>query len=282
MADLKLEPTAAMVMELGAGVFAESELGRRYMAGLDLSAAAELIDEHRRRGILELTRELMCNRKAAVRRELLRLVDQAGGAVQVLLLAAGKSPLGLETAVERPERVTAVFEADVSVPDDKRRLYASLAPGPAGKVRFVRADVTSPELPALLRAAGFDFGSPAVIALEGITHYISPEACRALLGVFASGEGRNAVIVEYGPPLAALADWVRPKARAAFSIIERRYFPQGMIKYDRAWFEAALRGLGGGLERHYPMEEMERLRTGANRFFSGPGSGWVEVLTGRL
>ncbi|MBI4371585.1 MAG: class I SAM-dependent methyltransferase [Elusimicrobia bacterium] len=282
MDKVKLEPTAAFVIDLAADLFAADDLTRRYVERLDLSSARELIEDAKREGVYELSRELMCSRKFTVRRELLEAAADASSPVQVAILAAGKSPVSLEILGSRGAGVKKIFEVDVSPFDDKRRLYELLAPESRGRVAFLEEDVCSPRLIDRLRGLGFDPTAKTVVVLEGITHYLPPEKLRTCLASFASGRRRNRAVIEFGPPFETLADWVRPKARAVYRSIEKICFRSGMVKYAADELRGLLSSLGGSLDRHYRMNEMERLRTGANRFFKEDNSGWVEVVVGTL
>jgi O-methyltransferase involved in polyketide biosynthesis len=276
---MKLEPTAAFVMKLAEPLFLSDALTRRYYRQLDISSAQELTEDYRQAGIYELAQELMCNRKFAVRHCLLRALDEETMA-QVVILAAGKSPLGLEAATRKPEKIRHIFEVDVSSLAQKAELYHALAPATRGKVSFIEQDITGERLPDILREHGFDTGISTILVLEGITHYLPQAACFEILTRFASHHRRHRLIIEYGQPFDRLDDEVRPKAETAYGAIERRYHVQGMVKYTSQEIDRMLKQLGGELLEVLPLEAMEKLRTGVNRHFTRPGSGWLEVARG--
>lgn len=268
MPALPLEPTAAFVMQLAHGLFRKEELTKRYYDAMDLSAADAIIDEHRRAGILELTSELMCDRKNTVRhvtREFLK--ENRGG--QVVILASGKSPLGLELAAA----ASRVFEVDLAPAADKEAIYRRLSPETADKVKFVQKSVTDSDLVEELEKQGFDPKAPTITTWEGITHYLPEKTLQLALKPF---RGATAV-VEFGPPIESLTEEIRPKAREAFAFVEKRYFPTGMFKYSLNQLADVL-----DLSKYYASDEMEKLRLGKNRHFPAPNSGWVNIVVGKV
>lgn len=277
---IKLEPTAAFVMELALKLFHENELTKRFIEQLDLSSAQDLIRDAEKVGNLDLTKELMCNRKFTVRHCLFDEIENSDTPVQIVILAAGKSPLSLEVLQRSAAKIHKIFEVDISSFSEKEKIYAMLSPISVEKIAFVQKDIFVDDLLNILTEFGFNPEIKTILILEGITHYMSMEKCRMILSRFASRVQRNSVIFEYGPPFETLAAWVLPKAKDAYKIIEDRYFIQGMVKYTPEWLEKTLGEFSGKLRKNYPMNEMEKMRTGKNSFFKERNSGWVEVAVG--
>lgn len=280
--EVKLEPTAAFVMALAIQLFSETELTRKFLEKLDLSSAADLIEDSKKHGILELTQQLMCDRKFMICRCLMDQIAVSHESVQVVILAAGKSPLGLEVLNQNPQKITRIFEIDVSSFDQKEEVYFSLLPKSKEKISFIQKDIFADDLIKVMEKSGFQKNKKSILVMEGITHYMPVEKCEKLLSIFASRASQNVVIFEYAPPFETLADWVRPKAIQAYKIVEERYYIEGMTKYTPEWLDNTLKTFGGKLEKVFPMNEMEKLRTGRNQFFKEKNSGWVEVAVGRF
>lgn len=268
-------------MHLGLELFMTDAITRQFIDSMDMSSAEHLISDCKAMGAYDLSKELMCNRKFTVRHCLLQALEHSPKPAQVVILAAGKSPLGLEAYAHSAKKISRIFEVDIAPFGAKPALYNGLLPASKNHVAFIEHDVASPRLIAALQQEGFDPAVPSVVVLEGITHYLAHDACRKVLALFASKPVHNMVVFEYGPPFEGMTDWVRPIAMAAYRGTENRYHP-GMTKYTPEWIGETFRQLGGKLVHVFHMNEMERLRTGANRFFKEPNSGWVEVATGKL
>lgn len=280
---MKLEPTAAFVMAMADDVFTAHPLTRRYMEQLDISSADGLVEEHRQLGVYEAAHNTLSNRKFGVHHLATGILQQSAGPMQLVFLAAGKSPLGLELLSEQADKIARIFEVDVTPFSAKAALYHTLLPQSEQKVAFIEQDILSTALIPALVKQGYDPAKPTLLLLEGITHYIDHATCKALLARFVSPARQTQVILEYSVPLDHVPDPVRrEKIRQAFAIIEERYHPQGMTKYTHAWIRETFATLGGELIQILQMDEMERLRHGKNEYFPTPESGWIELAVGRI
>src|SRR5512139_1419942 len=135
---LELEPTAALVMDWARDLYQTGSASAFY-ARLDLSAGHLMREECDR--ICPWYPEVMMNRKWFIRHLASIMVSRAFGPCQVILLAAGKSPLALELLESYPEKIAAVFETDIAGMEEKKQLYHEVAPDSARKIRSVPADL---------------------------------------------------------------------------------------------------------------------------------------------
>ncbi|VVB67479.1 Leucine carboxyl methyltransferase [uncultured archaeon] len=158
------------------------------------------------------------NRKHFIRHKILERL-KVGGPFQVVLLAAGMSPLGLELLLQCSSRISGVFEVDLAGMAEKEALYQRAAPEVADKLRCITADIASESLPEELCRAGFRRDIAAIVVLEGISYYISEEALKRIISSFRSF-GRSIFILEYLLP----CDFVEPSRRmiprSIFSLIK--------------------------------------------------------------
>lgn len=277
-----LEPTAALVIDLGKGLFAADPLTASYMERLDLSSARDLIEAYQRAGIYEIAQELMCNRKYIVRHALAEFAAASHQPVQIVILAAGKSPLALELLERQPDFINCIYEVDITPFTEKKALYERLAPQWIEKIRFIEHDISSPQLPERLQEAGFKPEVRTGVAMEGITHYLTRETVEKILKRFASDSQRNVALVEFAPPHDTLAPRVRPIAEIAYRIIEENVYHQPMTKFSIETLRELFHKAGGRLITHYPMHEIEKLRIGKNIHFPEANSGWIECVWGVL
>ena len=152
----KLEPTAAFVMELAREFYLSHSFTKTFMERLDLSSAMDLLNAVKDSGDLAFTKEMMCDRKFTMRHCLFQQIDLSLEPVQVVILAAGKSPLGLETVHEKNAAVAKVFEIDISSFTEKEKILSALAPALLHKIALIQHDILADDLVHVLKKHGYD------------------------------------------------------------------------------------------------------------------------------
>jgi methyltransferase (TIGR00027 family) len=123
----------------------------------------------------------------------------ARGTGQYVLLGAGLDTYAWRRNGNRPR----VFEVDHPATQawKKIRLDEAGMPAPANHV-FAPVDFENESLFAGLERAGFDFGSPAVVAWLGVTPYLTAEAVAATLGFLATRlTPGSEILFDYAEPL---------------------------------------------------------------------------------
>lgn len=276
----KLEPTAAFVMELAHEFYLSNAFTKTFMEQLDLSSAADLINAVKASGDLVFTKEMMCDRKFAMRHCLFQQIDLSLDPVQVVILAAGKSPLGLEALHEKNKSIAKVFEIDVSSFSEKEKILLDLAPSLMHKIALIQHDILADDLVSVLKSHGYDEQLKTIVLMEGITHYLPASASETILSRFVTSDQNNVVVFEYGPPFESFAPWFQDRARVAYGIIENLIFKRAMVKYTSGWLKTMLHAFGGDLKHVYSMFEIEKIRKGRNELVQRPDSGWFEVAVG--
>jgi len=272
MDKLKLEPTAALVMAWALPLYEKGPVGE-FVRQLDLSSGADLFC--RCQAACDWYGEVILNRKHFIRHQIaehLRALDWS----QVVLLAAGKSPLGLEL-LQRSSQISRVFEVDLAGMAEKETLYKRTAPEVADRLRCITADIASESLQEELCLAGFRRDIATIVVLEGISYYISEEALKRIISSVRSS-GKSIFILEYLLP----CDFVEPSrrniARTIFSLIEESTGQKEIRCYSDEDLELIFSEAGGRVAAYHSMQEMERQRTGRNEYFDKPGLGWIKCL----
>lgn len=278
---LELEPTAALVMEWAKDLYRAGDAAL-FCSRLDLSAGHHIkleCDE-----VCPWYPEVMMNRKWFIRRLASDMVAAAGGPCQIILLAAGKSPLALELLEIHPRRIEAVIETDIAGMPEKQAIYESVVPVAGRKIRCVCADIydRAGTQQAVARTGIFDPGRPSIIVFEGISYYLPPAVSSGILSLFSSENRQNAVILDSLLPCRYVREERRYISRGIWKIIHRDCNVRETITYSPGEMEAMLSSAGCGRIRHHAMHEMEWLRTGQNRFFPTGEHGWIRVSTARL
>ena len=278
---LELEPTAALVMEWAKDLYRTGSASLFY-SQLDLSAGRRMKQECD--SICPWYSQVMMNRKWFIRHFSSGRISAADGPCQVIIIAAGKSPIALELLDIHPEKIASVIETDITGMEEKHRIYEAVAPNAAKKIRCVRADLFDREETenAIAGTGIFNPDRPSVIVFEGISYYLPPALSSAVLSLFASRSRQNTVILDSLLPCRLVRDDRQYISRGIWRIIHRDCNFRNTITYSPDEMETMLSRARCDRVRHHTMHEMERLRTGRNLFFPAPDYGWIRISTARL
>jgi len=272
MDKLKLEPTAALVMAWALPLYEKGPVGE-FVRQLDLSSGTDLFC--RCQAACDWYGEVILNRKHFIRHQIAEHL-RAHERSQVVLLAAGKSPLGLEL-LQCSSQISRVFEVDLAGMAEKEALYKRTAPEVADRLRCITADIASESLQEELCQAGCRRDIATIVVLEGISYYISEEALKRIISSFRSS-GKSIFILEYLLP----CDFVEPSRRmiprTIFSLIKESTGQKEIRCYSDEDLEQIFLEAGGRAAAYHSMQEMERQRTGRNEYFDKPGLGWIKCL----
>ncbi len=277
MEPILLEPTAALVMRWALPLYRAGIAGR-FVASLDLAGGREL--HERCSAVCDWYGEVILNRKHCIG-SLIRL--QIAGTeddVRVVILAAGRSPLGLELAADGSLSISSIVEVDIVGMEEKAALYAEIDPISCRRIRCLTADITARDLREVLGPEVS--GAPSIVLLEGISYYLSERELARILLAFRSEDRSNRFVLEYLLP----CDAVRPERRAIpreiFRIIGESAGLAAIRAYAPDEVDRIVAASGGAVDVHYRMNRMERRRTGETRYFPGEADGWISCCRGRI
>ncbi len=272
MDKMKLEPTAALVMAWALPLYESGPVGE-FVRQLDLSSGADLFC--RCQAACNWYGEVILNRKHFIRHQIaehLRTLERS----QVILLAAGSSPLGLEL-LQSYSWISRVFEVDIAGMAEKEALYQRTAPEAIDRLRCITADIASESLQEELCRAVFRRDIATFVVLEGISYYISEEALKRIISSFRSF-GRCIFILEYLLPCALVEPSRRMIPSSIFSLIKESTGQNEIRCYTDETLGKIFSEAGGRTVAYHSMQEMERQRTGRNEYFDKPGMGWIKCL----
>lgn len=277
----RLEPTASLVMLWSKELYRTGSAARFYSL-LDISAGEYLRQECER--ACPWYCEVLLNRKFWIRRLAGRFIRGAGQPCEVIIMAAGKSPLALELLDDCGDSVTSIIETDIHGMEEKQRLYERAAPEHAGKIRCVTADLSDiPGTLAAIRGSGrYDPAIPSCIVMEGISYYLTPDVLAGMAGHFGSRDGTNRIIFDYLLPCRLVPEERRQYPRGVWRAINRDCNPGGTTTYSGEELDTILSPAGCRHVVHHTMHDIERERTGTNRFFPSPADGWIRIAEGWL
>ncbi|MHC1601960.1 MAG: class I SAM-dependent methyltransferase [Methermicoccaceae archaeon] len=284
MNKLTLAPTAALVIRWAMEMYTEEPVAS-FIEGLDLSSADEMLARADR--ICDWYGESILNRKYFMKNAILELLKTSDEPCQVVIMAAGKSPLSLEVLLKSPDRISRIFEVDVVGMDEKKVLYDDVAPSFAEKIRCITSDITSDSMYHLLQDAqnGYDPSFPTIISMEGISFYLTSDELKTLFEKFSSpptGSKRNAFVVEYLLPYDRIHESVRHIPQGIFDLIEDECELDWTKRYTLEEISALFESVGGEAVANHSFEDIERARTGKNTYFKAPASGWKGYFVGRI
>jgi hypothetical protein len=276
-----LEPTAALVMIWARDLYRTGSAAK-FCSRLDLSAGMRMKQECD--AVCPWYDQVILNRKWLIRNLAADFISAAGGSCQVILPAAGKSPLALELLDACGDAVASVIEMDIKGMEEKERLYRHAAPDHAAKIHCITADLTDCHGTAgLIAESGrYDPDLPAVVIPEGISYYLPPPVLAGIIAPFRSMNCTNHVILDYLLPCKLVRPERRIYPRDIWRIINRECNQSGTVTYSPGAMEETLHNGGCRVVRHYPMHSIERTRTGSNQYFPDVHDGWIQIVSARL
>ena len=263
-----LHATAALVMQWGYPAF--SGRAKLFSDHLDLTAAQDLIVACESE--CPWYGEVIANRKTAIRHLASGFLRSVDGPVNVLIPAAGWSPLALELMEVSPHTLQ-VIELDIAGMEEKSKLYQEIAPDMADRIQCVTTDITSPDILARFLPDGTQ---SLLVILEGITYFMDSGWVEQLIQV-CSGYQEAGYIIEYLLPASDIKPERRHIADHVFSVVADACSCQPPVRYS----PGLLRDIAcrNGYTGFYTMtvREMERLRIRENQYFIDDRDGWIAV-----
>ena len=280
MDKLRLEPTAALVMQWALRLYTEEPI-LRFVSRLDLSSGKTIFDKCH--SVCNWYDEIILNRKSFIKHLIEQELCAAKQEYQLVFLADGKSPLPIEILFRYPSKVYRIFEIDVSGMEEKNRLYLELFPESLEKLKCINADIASPDILDVLNRTeiGYRTDLPTIILMEGISYYLRKQELKNIIASF-QWQKEGIFIIEYLVPYQLVGQARRSIPEEIFRIIQDDCGLDGITSYTKEELRSFFREKGGDLIATYTMVDMEVARTGANTYFTKPSDGWIECVVARV
>jgi len=147
MDKLKLEPTAACVMKWAMKLY-KNGIVLKFINQLDLSTGENLFAKCN--ADCKWHEEVILNRKFFIKQLIEQRLSAAESKYQIVIPAAGKSPLSLELLERNHSKIHRIFEIDISGMEDKKILYDRICPDISNKLLCLTADIVSPNIANML------------------------------------------------------------------------------------------------------------------------------------
>ena len=228
--------------------------------------------------------QVTLNRKFWIRRLAGAFIKETGRPCQIILPAAGKSPLALELLDDCGDAIASVIEIDIRGMEEKAGLYRKAAPQHAEKIRCVTADLF--DIPKTATAIGrtgiYDPKVTSCIIPEGISYYIPQNLLARMVSLFSTRDRTNRIIFDYMLPCRLVNEERRQYPRGVWRVINRDCNRNLTITYSPDELGDLLAHAGCIPVLHHSMHDIERHRTGTNTFFHAPADGWIQIAEGRL
>jgi hypothetical protein len=260
----ELGATSALVLLWSGPELYASREAQEYWRKLDLSEGEEI---HKRcNNVWGNYGEVIKNRKWKILQTSKQIL--AGEDItQVVIVAAGFSPMGIELASLFPQ--SCVFEVDKSNMEAKSRLCASVR-----NLSCLSADITDREqCRNTLLAHGWNPTRPTLLIFEGISYYITAAQAADVWGLFSSSG--SLCLFEYLVPQEQIAAHRRSIPDEIFETI-LNYCGIGtpITRWSR---ELLGQKRGVRVLQCHTLSDIERERTGQASTFSRSEDGWIEV-----
>ena len=280
MEKLRLEPTAALVMQWALRLYNEEDI-LRFVNRLDLSSGKTLFDKCH--SVCNWYDEIILNRKSFIKYLIEQELCSAKQEYQLIFLASGKSPLPMEILLRYSSKVYLIFEIDLSGIEEKKSLYLELFPESLEKLKFVNADIASSDIFYILDRTGTGYRPdlPAIVIMEGISYYLRKQELKNIIASF-QWQKEGIFIIEYLVPYQLVGQARRSIPEEIFRIMQEDCGLDEIASYTKEELRSLFREKGGDLVASYTMVDMELARTGVNTYFAKPSDGWIECAVGRF
>jgi len=273
MEKIKLDPKSALFLEWGSKYYT-GEKFREYLSHLDLSAAEEIKSEYN--SICHYFDEVFINREFIVEKYIKNQLSKFEKEHLVIILAAGKSPLSLELIQKYPNKLNKILEIDISGMDEKKEIYDVHYPDFAERIKCITADFTSTPILEFMHNLLNEYYNdlPCIILLEGVSYYLSEAELQKIVSSFKSKNKNNTFIFEYMLP----ADKLSPERREIpAKFIETSNFDKSKASFFTGNVLSDMMGkLDAKLLQKDNLTNVEKLRTGKNKYFPKAEDGWLE------
>lgn len=277
---LQLEPTAALVMQWALKLYNE-ETTLRFINQMDLSSGDNLY--RKCNSACEWYEEIILNRKSFIKYLIERELSTAKQEYQLVILAAGKSPLTIEILSKHSAKVHSILEVDIAGMEEKKNLYLELFPEFQGKLECINANIASPDILGMIVSLniGYRHDLPVIILMEGISYYLKKQELKDIIASFKKDK-KCIFIIEYLVPYHYVNRSRISISKDIFRIIHEDCGLDSINSYTKEELRSFFRENGGDLLASYSMADMEMARTGTKTYFKNISDGWIECVIGSV
>ncbi len=281
MDKIKLDPTSALFLEWGARSL-DSDVVQNYVQHLDFSSAHEVKKEFE--SICNWYDEVVLNCEFIIENYVENELNKSDEEHLILILSAGNSPLALEILKRYENKVNQILEIDSSRMDEKKELYGVFYPEYSEKIKCITADIKTRPVLELLNNLLHEYynDSPCIIIMEGVSFYLKKNELEEIISSFKSRNGSNTFIFEYLLPDENISDDRLSIPNKVFEKIRKYKGFKSISRFSDDNVNDIMHKNGGRLVKKDSLMQMEKLRTGQNKYFQKPEDGWIESAVWQL
>ena len=264
----KVAQTSHGVLLLTDLSFYQSASAKRFLKNIDLQCSRPLVDSFQEiwhQAPMETT-----NRKYGVKKFCTHYLHTHPQS-QVIVLGGGLDPFSLEIAESYPSSY--VFDVDMDNTTLKEKLTREIH-GP-DNINFCQSNIANAqELSSKLQKSGWKRNQQTLIICEGISYYLSPKQLKEAIQAIKSSE-EGAVVLEYG----RVDEEIYPEEyrnnvqRAYTSLKEKISWPTPLTRYSQHKINELAKNLGADSTTIIDQTQIEKEKTGENKFFTPPSTG---------
>ena len=277
---LQLEPTAALVMQWALKLYNE-EATLRFINRLDLSSGDNLY--RKCNSACEWYEEVILNRKGFIKYLIERELSTAKQEYQLVILAAGKSPLTIEILSKHSAKLHSILEVDIAGMEEKKNLYLELFPEFQGKLECINANIISSDIQEVIGSLNIRYRHdlPTIVLMEGISYYLKKQELKDVIASFKKNN-KCIFIIEYLVPYQYVDRSRIYIPKDIFRIIHEDCGLDSITSYTKEELRSFFRENGGDLLASFSMADMEMARTGTKTYFKNVSAGWIECIIGSV
>lgn len=273
---MKISSTSALVLLWSDLALYEGAAARDFVANLDFSSADPIMSRIDEEARIMHTHAVSCRKRFMWKEAtaFLQACSENGTVGQVVILAAGVSPLSLDLSERFPG--SRLWDIDLYQMEEKSKGLTM----PLENLRFITADITDVDSwDRKLKAEAFDQRRPTLIILEGINYYIRTEQ---LLDILRWAHEHNAVLCgDFVLSPSLVKESTRRFPKEVFEIVKEVAGLEFIRFYSRQEFIELLEAAGYRDLRFTPLKTIQKERTGSEIPFQEPDSAWIELWTAR-
>ena len=258
---------------VGSKPYEESPTAKEYLSKIDFSGVKKALKEFLK--ICSYYPEVILNRKYAIQKILFSFLKEKPNA-QIIILGAGLDPCSLLVQDKSPN--TKIFEVEKIHALQKRKIIHSIKNTP--NLHICEADISAPiQVQQSLKAANYKHDLPTIIIAEGISYYVEKENFWNTIQGINPKDTSKKLILEYLVPSEKIAEEVRHMPKQVFEKICKDYNMSNYFTYDHIELNKVSTDLGIRLDEILNMKDIEKKRTGQNKFFPKENSSWIYIST---
>lgn len=281
MDKLKIDPTSALFLKWGLKAFDPNAI-EAFVKHIDITSADKLYDECSL--ICNWYDEVILNRKYFIAKTIEEILARENQNYTILNLAAGKTPLAIHLLTRNKERITKIIEVDNWGMEEKQEIYDRYYPEISDKIKCISADITSDSFLLFIQQIINEYfeGNPCIVILEGIIYYLKPDEFIKIIKKFNSPKKSNTVIIEYLLHDSLIKEDRKEIPYKVFEKLKSEMSIETISSYKRDYITTLFNENGGEFICNKNLMDMEKERTGTNKYFNGIEEGWIECSVWKL